>query len=62
MTETTPHPPLPTREEIEACAYFIYLCEGQPEGRALDHWLQAELQLLACRLHEAGTAEKKDTG
>ena len=43
----------PTHEEIEVCAYFIYVQEGRPERRALDHWLQAELQLAATRMHEA---------
>jgi hypothetical protein len=35
-----------THREISACAYCIWLQEGKPEGRALDHWLEAELQLL----------------
>jgi len=30
---------------IESVAYFIYLAEGRPEGRALQHWLEAEEQL-----------------
>ena len=34
-------------DEIKVCAYFIWEQEGKPVGRALDHWLQAELQ-LAC--------------
>jgi hypothetical protein len=36
----------PTHKDIEVCAYWIWEQEGRPEGRALDHWLQAELQLL----------------
>jgi hypothetical protein len=35
-----------THHEIAACAYCIWLQEGKPEGRALDHWLQAELHLV----------------
>lgn len=35
-----------TYQEITACAYYIWQQEGRPEGRALDHWLQAELQLV----------------
>lgn len=35
-----------THHEISTCAYCIWLQEGKPEGRALDHWLEAELQLL----------------
>ena len=40
----------PTHEEIEVCAYYIYVQEGRTEGRATDHWLQAELQLQVRRL------------
>jgi hypothetical protein len=35
-----------THHEISVCAYCIWLQEGRPAGRALDHWLQAELQLV----------------
>jgi hypothetical protein len=40
--------PLPgpvRREEIALYAYCIWDTEGRPERRALEHWLQAELQL-----------------
>ena len=33
--------------EIAECAYFIWLREGRPEGKALEHWLQAEAELAA---------------
>jgi hypothetical protein len=39
----------PTQEEIAACAHLIYEKEGRPEGKALQHWLQAEAQLIAER-------------
>ena len=42
----------PSREEIEACAFCIWEHEGKPEGRELEHWLQAEKQLAATHLHE----------
>jgi hypothetical protein len=42
-----------TEDEIAVCAYFIWEQEGKPEGRALDHWLQAELQLAASLWHES---------
>ena len=42
-----------TNEEIAVCAYFIWEEEGKPVGRALDHWLQAELQLAASLWHES---------
>ncbi len=39
----------PTHEEIAACAQIIYEREGRPEGKATEHWLQAEAQLIAER-------------
>jgi hypothetical protein len=42
-----------TKDEIAVCAYFIWEQEGKPVGRALDHWLQAELQLAASLWHES---------
>jgi hypothetical protein len=42
----------PDREEIEQLANEIYIAEGCPEGKDLEHWLQAEVQLLAYRIHE----------
>jgi hypothetical protein len=30
---------------IESLAYYFYLADGRPEGKALQHWLEAE-QLL----------------
>jgi hypothetical protein len=37
----------PTHEEIAAQAYQIYLREGSPSGRDLEHWLRAEEELRA---------------
>ncbi|MBE7496767.1 MAG: DUF2934 domain-containing protein [Verrucomicrobiaceae bacterium] len=34
-----------TEVEIATCAYFIYISEGCPAGRELDHWLEAEARL-----------------
>jgi hypothetical protein len=42
-----------TREEIAPYAYYIWQKEGRPEGRALEHWLQAELQLRTARILDA---------
>ena len=42
-----------TEDEIAVCAYFIWEQEGKPVGRALHHWLQAELQLAASLWHES---------
>ena len=44
----------PTWDEIAVCARRIYETQGRPEGKALDHWLQAEALLVAERKTEAG--------
>ena len=49
----------PTREEIAACAHRIYEMEGRPEGRALEHWLQSEAQLIADRKAQAAEKSSK---
>ena len=49
----------PTHEEIAACAHRIYETEGRPEGKSLEHWLQAEAQLVAERKAEAGMSPAK---
>ena len=38
-------PPEITEVEIATCAYFLYVNEGCPAGRELDHWLEAEARL-----------------
>ena len=42
QTDITTQPP---REDVSAIAYQIYLQEGRPQGRDLQHWLEAEAQL-----------------
>jgi hypothetical protein len=49
----------PTREEIAACAYLIYEREGRPDGKATQHWLEAEAQLIAERRAKAGQSPAK---
>jgi hypothetical protein len=49
----------PTHDEIAACARAIYEMEGRPEGKAVEHWLQAEAQLIAERKIEAGKSPAK---
>jgi hypothetical protein len=53
----------PTHEEIAAAAYLIYLQEGCPEGREVQHWLEAEEQLKAVPLLtiEAEVTVKSET-
>ena len=35
-----------THEAISKLAHEMYLIEGKPEGREVDHWLEAEQELL----------------
>jgi hypothetical protein len=39
----------PTREEVAAAAHSIWEQEGRPEGRAVEHWLKAEIQVRSRR-------------
>lgn len=36
-----------TATDVAVRAYGIYLEEGQPDGRHLEHWLRAEAELRA---------------
>jgi hypothetical protein len=38
-----------TEEDVARRAYEIYLAEGSPEGRHLEHWRRAEAELRAGR-------------
>lgn len=51
------HHHLLTPEEISKLAYEMYLVEGRPEGRALDHWLSAERTLVERKSHEQSRGE-----
>jgi hypothetical protein len=39
----------PSPDEVARRAYFSYVNEGSPQGRSVQHWLDAEAQLLAER-------------
>lgn len=54
MTKQTKTFNEPTQDEIAAYAYKLWEAEGRPEGRDLDHWLQAKAHLTADRQYEAG--------
>jgi hypothetical protein len=41
--------PSPDHETITKRAYELYQQEGSIDGRALDHWLEAERQVLSPR-------------
>ena len=51
----------PTHEQIAARAYEIFVERGRPEGRDLDHWLEAEAQLRAAMQANGGTAAVRAT-
>ena len=40
----------PTEAEVRERAHAIWLAEGTPEGREVDHWMRARRELE----HEAG--------
>jgi hypothetical protein len=37
------------RKQIEERAYALWESDGRPHGRNLDHWLQAEAEIMAAR-------------
>jgi hypothetical protein len=52
----------PSHEEIAAYAQSIYERDGRPEGKAVEHWLQAEAQLTAERKAQTAQAPAKSAG
>jgi hypothetical protein len=50
-----------TRDEVVRLAYQLWQAAGQPSGRDLEYWLEAEAELLANRHQcppKVGMAEK----
>jgi hypothetical protein len=39
----------PSRDEVARKAYFIYLSQGCPQGQDMEHWFDAEAQVVAAR-------------
>ncbi|MCX5659960.1 MAG: DUF2934 domain-containing protein [Planctomycetota bacterium] len=56
-----PHPPLP-HHEVAALAHELYVEEGRPAGRSLDHWLMAEAILRGERGHDVHVNVKRSRG
>jgi hypothetical protein len=54
---TTP-PREPTEAEIRHAAHQLWLEEGRPEGRELDHWFAARERLLHHHGRSAGRGKK----
>ena len=40
---------MPSPDEVARKAYFTYVNQGAPEGQAVQHWLDAEQELIAER-------------
>jgi hypothetical protein len=40
---------IPSPDEVARKAYFAYVNQGSPQGHEVQHWLQAEAELLAER-------------
>jgi len=40
---------VPAPDEVARRAYFSYVNQGSPQGHEVQHWLEAEKQLLAER-------------
>jgi hypothetical protein len=59
MSKNTKGYQAPTHPEIAALAQRIYEREGRPEGKAMDHWLRAEAQLIAERKTQAAATTAK---
>jgi hypothetical protein len=51
----------PTESEIRERSYQIWENEGQPEGRAWDHWLRAEAELREKEAQE-GSSQPQQSG
>jgi hypothetical protein len=50
------------QEEISRRAYEIYLAEGCPEGRAMQHWLMAEMLLTGESTSKTPSAARRSVG
>src|SRR5580698_263135 len=51
----------PTHDEISALAQRMYVKEGSPQGKAMEHWLRAEAQFNAERRAEVEAAGAKSS-
>lgn len=53
IRQQTDEQSVPLEEQIRLRAYEIYLECGGQDGSALDHWLQAEAELLTAQRKES---------
>jgi hypothetical protein len=54
----TPLTPEPTEEHIQHAAYLLWIEDGRPEGRDLEHWLAAKEMLLHRHGRDAHTRHR----
>jgi len=47
-----------SQDDIARCAYELWEREGRPNGRAAEHWLQAEALLRQGNSQSSAAAEK----
>lgn len=52
-----PHTTEPTEGEIQHAAYLLWIEDGRPEGRDLDHWFAAKEML--CHRHGRDAATRQ---
>lgn len=57
-TRTHTHRADPTEAEIQHAAYLLWVEEGQPEGRDLEHWFAAKEMLCHRHGRDAKTRRK----
>jgi Protein of unknown function (DUF2934) len=54
---------IPSPDEVARKAYFTYVNQGSPQGREVQHWLQAEAELTQernlTRIHHARNWDMK---
>ena len=48
----------PTEAEIQHAAYLLWVEDGRPEGRNLEHWQQAKEMLVHRQAHDASTKRR----
>jgi hypothetical protein len=58
MKKKTTLIPVPTEQEIQHTAYLLWIENGRPEGRDLDHWLAAKEMLCHRRGRDARTRRR----
>src|SRR4051794_21967187 len=49
MEQRTSHLSPEEQQNVATTAYSLWVAEGRPPGREVDHWLQAEAQCVARR-------------